>query len=130
MIKFCRRYGKVQLCRKLSSAPLSAPSQNSPPILGPHPFSEPMLIFALTICICNCYLHNNSIFLDFYSPIIYQQFIVIHIKLFRPARLHNSTDATTGIKSPPNLNFSRARSLFKIIHNFICNMFMKNPKIS
>ncbi len=78
MIKFCRRDGKIQLCRNLSPAPFSAPGQNSPPVLSAHPFSKPMLIFTLTISIFNSYLHKTLVFLNSCSLLIYKKFIVIY----------------------------------------------------
>ena len=71
MIIFCRRYGKVQLRGNLSATLFTAPSQNSTTAFGPHPFSEPMLIFTLTFSIFNSYLHKNNVSLNCHSLVIY-----------------------------------------------------------
>ena len=78
MIIFCRRYGKVQLRGNLSATLFTAPSQNSTTAFGPHPFSEPMLIFTLTFSIFNSYLHKTLVSLNSCSLLIYKKFIVIY----------------------------------------------------
>ena len=129
MTKFSRGYGKIQLRRNLSTTLFSTPSQYCTPILSAHSFLEPMLILTFSIGIFNCYFHKNPVSLNPYRLVIYQEFIIIYIKLFRPSGLYNSTYTSSGIKTTPYLNFSGFRSIFEIIHNFISHMLVKNTHV-